>query len=331
MSGFKIAWFAQFPERAVIYPDIPKDVELTCEQQKVIELAEEAREAQLHTWFRWCVNKSKKNRSLKKKLTVFDNTLQPKRCAKSEAKIYSELYYDERIKPLVMAEQDAGNELLEDETEEIKAEIHEKYEEQLTHKKRTKHEKNILDDDADNNDNEELDAEAIMQGIDDLPVICQCFAKLVKQKTRFMVSFMFAGPDPRNDWDMTTLSCHPSETPQGDSFAELYQTADSDFLAAFQLYAEQIFPGNKWKPDNKAESSEIGGIAEEESEEREEDGEECEEDGDKDEQGEEDEPNAQSTDVEEESQLNVDEGEANQYMESAIPIPGASLGDASDA
>ncbi|KAG1727864.1 hypothetical protein EDB19DRAFT_1913987 [Suillus lakei] len=114
-----IAWFAQFPERAVVYPDIPKDVELTCKQQKVVELAEEAREAQLHTWFRWRVNKSKKNRSLKKKLT--------------------ELYYDERIKPLVMAEQDARNvatsgkrvalgrkfskELLEDETEEIKAEI----------------------------------------------------------------------------------------------------------------------------------------------------------------------------------------------------------------
>lgn len=110
--------------------------------------------------------------------------------------------------------------------------------------------------------------------------------------------------------------------------------------------------GNKRKPDNKAESSEIGG--EEESEECEEDGEECEEDGDKDEEGEEDEPNAQSTDVEEESQLNVDEGEANQYMESGelpslyiplderlmhrsdasavtLPIPGASIGDASDA
>ncbi|KAG2056683.1 hypothetical protein BDR06DRAFT_970036 [Suillus hirtellus] len=280
-----IAWFMQFPECAVIYPDIPKDVELTCKQQKVIELAEEAHEA-------------------------------PKRCMKSEAKVYSELYYDEHIKPLVMAEQDAGNvatsgkhvalgrkflkELLEDETEEIKAEIHEKYEEQLTHKKRTKCEKNILDNDANDNDNEELDAEAIMQyiGIDDLPVICQCFMKLVKQKTHFMVSFMFA------------------ETPQGDSFAELYQTADSDFLAAFQQYAEQIFPGNKQKPDNKAESSEIGGIAEEESEEHEEDGEECEEDGDKDEEGKEDEPNAQSTDIKEESQLNVDEGKVNQYMES---------------
>lgn len=93
---------------------------------------------------------------------------------------------------------------------------------------------------------------------------------------------------------------------------------------------------------NKVESSEVGGFAEEESEEREEDGEECEEDGDKDEEGDEDEPNVQ------------DEGEVNRSMESgelpslyiplderlitlpipdasavALPIPGASLGDAS--
>ncbi|KAG1727863.1 hypothetical protein EDB19DRAFT_1913986 [Suillus lakei] len=176
-------------------------------------------------------------------------------------------------------------------------------------------------------DNEELDVEAIMQGIDDLPVICRHFAKLVKQKTRFMVSFMFAGPDPRNDWDMTTLS-------EG-VILQKHLKAIPLLSYTRRLIATSWQPsstGNKRKPDNKAESSEIGGIAEEESEEREEDGEECEEDGDKDEEGEEDEPNAQSTDVEEESQLNVDEGKANQYMESVtLPIPGASLGDASDA
>lgn len=49
-------------------------------------------------------------------------------------------------------------------------------------------------------------ANTIYRGIDDLPVICRRFAQLVKQKTQFVVSFMFAGPDPRNDWDMTTLS-----------------------------------------------------------------------------------------------------------------------------
>ncbi|KAG1850235.1 hypothetical protein DFJ58DRAFT_842509 [Suillus subalutaceus] len=149
------------------------DVELTHEQSKVVELAEEA-----------------------------------------------QIYYDEHIKPLVMAEQEAGNvatsgkhvalgrkfskELLEDETEDIKTEIRAKYEEQLTRKKCAKRGKNILDDD--NDDDEELDAEAIMW-------ICQLGLPLTQRR------------------------CHPSETPQGNSFAELYQTADSDFLATFQQYA----------------------------------------------------------------------------------------------
>jgi hypothetical protein len=35
--------------------------------------------------------------------------------------------------------------------------------------------------------------------------------------------------------------CHPSETPQGKTFARLYQAADKDFLDAFQQYAEFIF------------------------------------------------------------------------------------------
>ncbi|KAG1751302.1 uncharacterized protein EDB91DRAFT_1243572 [Suillus paluster] len=155
-----LAWFAQFPECAVVYPDIPMDVELTPKQKIIVKDAEDACEA--------------KNCSLKKKLTVFDDTLQSKRCAKSEAKIYSEMYHDKHIKPLVMAEEDAGNvatsgkhvtlgqkfsrKLLEDETEDIKVEVCEKYKEQLTHKKGANHGKNILDDDND----KELDAEAIM-------------------------------------------------------------------------------------------------------------------------------------------------------------------------
>jgi hypothetical protein len=100
-------------------------------------------------------------------------------------------------------------------------------------------------------------ANTIFRGINDLPVICRHFAQLVRHKTWFIVSFMFAGPDPRNNWDMMTLSqvvwitldlqrltirsCHPLERPQGKSFPALYETADRAFLEAFQQYAEQIF------------------------------------------------------------------------------------------
>lgn len=85
--------------------------------------------------------------------------LQPRRHAKSEAEIYSNIYYDECIKTLVKAEEDAGNvtsgkhialgrkfskELLEDEDKDVKAQIHEMYKQQWkTHEKSAK--KNILD------------------------------------------------------------------------------------------------------------------------------------------------------------------------------------------
>ncbi|KAG2052901.1 hypothetical protein BDR06DRAFT_1009034 [Suillus hirtellus] len=262
-----ISWFTKYPERAVVFPDIPIDFLLLPEQEVAIEKAKKGRKVQLRTWFRWRTNGSKKNRSLKKKSTVFDDALKPKRRTKSEAEIYSEMYYNERVKPLVMAEAEAGNvttsgkrvalgrkfskELLEDETEDVKADIRSKYKEQLRAVKRAAKSGNHFLD-LDNEVDDEMDAKIIMQGIDDLPVICKRFAQLVKQKTRFVVSFMFAGPDPRNNWDMTTLLCHPSETPQGKSFAEMYKMADRDFLGAFQQYAEKIFPAHKRKPDLSA-------------------------------------------------------------------------------
>lgn len=77
-----------------------------------------------------------------------------------------------------MAEAEAGNvttsgkrvalgrkfskELLDDESEDVKAEVRAKYEEQLTRKKGAKQGKNVLDDE---DDNEERDAELIMQYI----------------------------------------------------------------------------------------------------------------------------------------------------------------------
>lgn len=116
-------WFKQFPEEAVIFPDIPADA-LSPEQRIEVGEAENRRKIvspsimnillftdvlqQLRTWFHWRANASKKNRRLKKETTVFDEVLQPKRRAKSEAELYSDIYYDERIRPLVKAEEEAG-------------------------------------------------------------------------------------------------------------------------------------------------------------------------------------------------------------------------------
>ncbi|KAG1743778.1 hypothetical protein EDB19DRAFT_1827173 [Suillus lakei] len=210
-------WFKQFPEEAVTFPNIPADT-LSAEQNAAVDTAKAKWKSQLRTWFRWRANTSKKNCSLKKQSTVFNDALQPKRRAKSEAEIYSDIYYDKRIKPLVKAEEEAGHvtsggritlsrkfskELLDDEEEDVKAQIHE-------------------------------------MGIDDLPIICRQFAHLVRKKTGFIMSFMFAGPDLRSDWDMTSLSCHPSETSQRRNFAQLYQMADRMHHWNFKLHTRPM-------------------------------------------------------------------------------------------
>ncbi|KAG0698888.1 hypothetical protein DFH29DRAFT_877672 [Suillus ampliporus] len=157
-----------------------------------------------------------------------------------------DMVYDERIKPLVKAEQEA--ELLEDKSDEVKQEVREKYNKQ---KKVKKGKSNHEDDDDD-----EIDADAIAKGIDDLPIICQRFACLVKKKTRFIVSFTCAGPDPRHNWDVVTLLCHPSETPAGSNFAQLCPDKDNTFLAEYQQYAELIFPSEALAEENGEDTGE---------------------------------------------------------------------------
>ncbi|KAG2744452.1 hypothetical protein P692DRAFT_20878317 [Suillus brevipes Sb2] len=151
--------FKTWPERNILFPNISGDVLLTVEQTKQEVKAEQQHKVQLETWFRWRVGSSKKNCGLKKKQTVFDAALQPKTCVKSVEEIYMGMVYDEQIKPLVKAEQEAGNvtipghhmalsrrfskELLEDELDEVKKEVRKRYDEQI---KGSKRKGDILDD-----------------------------------------------------------------------------------------------------------------------------------------------------------------------------------------
>ncbi|KAG2128025.1 uncharacterized protein EDB93DRAFT_1256791 [Suillus bovinus] len=156
-------WFKRWPEQAALFPDIPVEITLT-EEQQAAELAAE----KTHK-----TNASKKNHSLKKEISIFETALLPKSCTKSVEEIYMDMVYDEQIKPLVKAEQEAGNaatagchmvlgqkiskELLEDESDEVKKEVKEKY------NKQKKVKKDMLDDEA--NDNDETNADAIFPSL----------------------------------------------------------------------------------------------------------------------------------------------------------------------
>ncbi|KAG2094415.1 uncharacterized protein F5147DRAFT_657176 [Suillus discolor] len=160
--------FSRWPERAILFPGIANETMLEKEQQTAETDAKDSRKAQLQTWFCWRTNASKKNRGLKKDTSVFEVALVPKSHAKSTEEIYMDMVYSEQIKPLVKAEKEAGNistagqrmalgrrfckELLEDELDEVKEEVRERYNRQKKVKRV------VLDDEDDNN---ETDADAI--------------------------------------------------------------------------------------------------------------------------------------------------------------------------
>ena len=113
---------------------------------------------------------------MKKDSTVFDAALQPKTRAKSEEEIYMNMVYDARIKPLVKAEEDAGNVttsgrrialarkfskvLLDGESDDTKKEVRVRYEKQLKRKKNT----NFLDSDEDEDqEDDKIDPDTIVQ------------------------------------------------------------------------------------------------------------------------------------------------------------------------
>ncbi|KIK77961.1 hypothetical protein PAXRUDRAFT_165274 [Paxillus rubicundulus Ve08.2h10] len=244
--GLNTAWFVKWPERSVLFPNFPVEIPLTPEQNEELGKAVVARKNQLRTWFRWRTSGSHKVRVLKKQTSVFDALMEPKgTCSLTQGELYSLEYYDKRIKPHVEAEKQAGNittvggqlsatcklsnELLAAESDDVKLKIKEIYE--LQKRKRSTTEV----------PGEVTDPGEIQRAIDDLPYVLKSIAVAIKQHTHFTVSFICAGPDLSKNWGITSLSCHPGETPQGNTFTTLFPKEDNILLAVYQDYAELLF------------------------------------------------------------------------------------------
>ncbi|KAG6372123.1 hypothetical protein JVT61DRAFT_7902 [Boletus reticuloceps] len=229
-------WFARWPKRATLFPNI--EGVLNAEQGKALGAA---------------VDMHKKLQQ--KKSSVFEKVLAPKgSCICMPTELYMLEHYDDRIKPQIMAEQQAGRiptfrnnltvvhkyaqELLESEDSKIKEKIKFMYEMQEKVSKAT----------CDSDSEEETDPAEIKCTIDDLPYMLTRVAKLVKRCTCFAISFVCTGPDPSRNWEISQslstydlCSCHPDMTPSGCTFPSLFPRESNAMLITFQEYAETIF------------------------------------------------------------------------------------------
>ncbi|KIK74896.1 hypothetical protein PAXRUDRAFT_174380 [Paxillus rubicundulus Ve08.2h10] len=205
-------WFSQWPEKDTQFPDV--DGPLTTEQETFLGDAIEVHKnvscsdgikSTLTTPLMDC----SLNHIQKKQTSVFDNANELKGShLLTQAELYSLEYYNNRIKPHIKAEQEAGNiktcskflatvqklskELLDAEDEDIKQRIQEMYEAQKKQGKR------------DTGMTNQTDPDAIQEAIKDLLFALAHIAALIKQRTCFVVSFICAGPDPSRNWEITS-------------------------------------------------------------------------------------------------------------------------------
>lgn len=103
---------------------------------------------------------------------------------------------------------------------------------------------------------EETDPEKILRNIEDLPILLERVGELIHRRTRFIISYLCAGPNPKNNWNISATSYHIGKTTEGNDFSMIYPALDEDVLAAFIDFAELVYPPDRRKsPANNASGS----------------------------------------------------------------------------
>ena len=152
-------WGEKWPERCVVFPSIPVDVELTEDQHKILSLAVLCRQDQIHRWMHWH-NGARLTRAANKKICkIMDSLLKNKTRAKKPWELYSNRYYKTRILPHIKPGMTISEvnkmirTIFDNESPEIKEEFIRLSEEQ---KKATKH-KSAADPAPNMDSDDELD------------------------------------------------------------------------------------------------------------------------------------------------------------------------------
>ncbi|KAG6378234.1 hypothetical protein JVT61DRAFT_13935 [Boletus reticuloceps] len=150
-------WFKRYPEHVVLFPNIPMDQPLTKAQEDELGVAIQKRQTKIQGWFRWRMNASRVKRAANRQQPNLMSALASgKSRAQNKVEIYSEKFFTQKVKPLLDAEVAAGNvnsrggklvagrrichNLLENEDEEVIAEINRIYEAEIEAERRKRSE-----------------------------------------------------------------------------------------------------------------------------------------------------------------------------------------------
>ncbi|KAI6146259.1 hypothetical protein BKA82DRAFT_4356660 [Pisolithus tinctorius] len=237
-------WSQLWPERAVAFPDLPPDVSLTLEQDKILGDAVTKRQQQLRQWLRWHAGAGKNWAANRKTLTIIDGLMKAKTRIKKLLEIYSKMYYTSQVKPDISTDSnisslcDQIDKKFRVEPQEIRDEVMCIHNEQHTSRKTPPTE-------SDDEISADVDAETRRSNIQQCaPALTQILTHL-SQKTGWSFSVLMGGPDPADAEEQCVVaSLHIGKNRCGLNFAESYCHFDSTVVQAYVEFLDSKLHDN---------------------------------------------------------------------------------------
>ncbi|KAG6835688.1 hypothetical protein H0H93_015737 [Arthromyces matolae] len=226
-------WEKTYPERNVIFPDLDPDVSLTAEQMDVLSKAIDKRRKKAR----------KADKKCAKKMEAIARGKQSR--VPQLTHIYSDMYYDEKIGPLVHQELPDGansgerlavilrvtRELWSTETSEV-VELVRARQAELKREKEAR----------EANPPELLSPEEIAENLENLPGFIGRFLEWLKTQTGWKFSCVMGGPDPSIGGDIRVCSYHVGKTPSGKDFGKCNVEFEKSVMKPYTDFLYTLFP-----------------------------------------------------------------------------------------
>ncbi|KAG1771526.1 hypothetical protein EDD22DRAFT_842759 [Suillus occidentalis] len=260
-NPFFEAWGAKFPERAVVFKDIPLDVDLTEEQSTVLAEAWALRQRRLMEKFRNDLGTSKAGRrangqhtaTVKKmmKSIMKGSTDRPTRVLQPW-EMYSKTHYT-KVKDAVKTEQEELKKVpsaepakkttlgivkrhvkaaFDNESEEVKAEV-------LAAIEAMKEAKSAEIEEAKKQDH---DKDVMCSYISKIAAILTQFFEELHEMTDWAFTVLMGGPHPAAGGTLDVSSFHVGTTKLGNRFSQAYPQFSQNIMVPYTQFVERVFP-----------------------------------------------------------------------------------------
>ncbi|KAG2103749.1 uncharacterized protein F5147DRAFT_775876 [Suillus discolor] len=248
----KIMWFKRWPERKVLFGDLPVDYVLTPDQVEKLAAAVKSREQQLTTWYWWqknplCLGHTSGVKGVLKFNTMLAGGIELKGThAPHKMDVYSHEYYEEKVKdtadtkirvqnvtdhgPKLNKRCEVTHHVYSEESEEVKDKIERKYQ-----KAKAKHAKARLRQKS--GKLPKIDDKTKIKAIHELCLMLDWILKYLAYATGgWKFSILMGGNDPSTG-EVSVYNYHVGELESGAQFDQTYANFDA-VQAAFLMFVK---------------------------------------------------------------------------------------------